>query len=139
MQVCIARKPMSYGIEALALLPTSSDGGAGVEASLLATYRTDRLRVHLNAAGFYDARPADAKSGWKGGVLGEVVFGRVRPGIELFAKQVFGEDTQVLAGVGAIVGVTQQLDVRVGMHAGVTDAAPDVVASLWIAGKVPVQ
>jgi len=52
---------------------------------------------------------------------------------------VIDEKVQVLAGLGAIVGLTQSLEVRAGVHIGVTDAAPDVVASLWIGGKVAVR
>lgn len=70
---------VSLGIELLAPLPISRKGGAGAEASLLATYRKERVRVHVNAAGFHDARPEAAETGWKGGAIGEVGIGRSAP------------------------------------------------------------
>lgn len=93
----------------------------------------------MNAAGFYDTRGIGSAYGAKGGVLGEVTLGRFRPGVELFAKHVIVDDTQLLSGVGAIVAVTSQLDVRADVHVGLTSAADDVIASLWIADKLAVR
>jgi len=99
---------LSLGVETLALLPVSRDGGAGVESLLLATWRERALRVHVNAGGFYDDRPADAESGWKVGAIVEMRLDRVRPGVEVFAKQEGGEPAQVLLGPGVIVDYDAQ-------------------------------
>jgi hypothetical protein len=127
---------LSLGIEALALLPVSNAGGAGVESQLLATHRWDLLQLHLNLGGFYDARPAPVEKGWRGSVLAETKLGRFRPGAELFAKHVASEAVAVQAGLGVIVSVGP-IDLRTAAHFGVTDAAPDFRSSLWIAGKLP--
>jgi hypothetical protein len=126
---------LSLGIEALALLPVSSAGGAGVESQLLATQRWDSFQLHLNLGGFYDARPAPIEKGWRGGLLGEAKLGRFRPGAELFAKQVTWEAVVAQAGLGLIVSLGP-IDLRSGVHVGLTQAAPDFVTSLWIAGKL---
>jgi hypothetical protein len=127
---------LSLGIEALALLPVSSEGGAGVESQLLATQRWKPAQVHLNAGGFYDARPNPIEKGWRGGVLGELDIDPFRPGVEFFARQVLTAPVAVQAGAGIIVELGP-IDLRTGAHAGLTEAAPDFVASFWIAGKLP--
>ena len=127
---------LSLGIEALALLPASSAGGAGVESQLLATQRFDSFLVHFNVGGFYDARPEPVEKGWRSSLLAEAKVGRFRPGAELFAKQTIEEPVVVQAGLGVIVRVGP-LDLRTGVHLGLTAAAPDLVTSLWIAGKLP--
>jgi hypothetical protein len=127
---------LSLGIEVLALLPVSSEGGAGVESSLLATQRWQAFRLHLNAGGFYDARPAPTEKGWKAGALGELEVGRFRPGLELFMKHVIAEPVAVQAGAGVIVSFGR-LDLRAGTHVGLTEAAPEITASLWIGGTLP--
>lgn len=128
---------LSLGIELLALLPISTAGGTGVEASLLATHRAgERLRTHLNLSSFYDARPSPSERGWKAGLLSELRLGRFRPGIEVFAKQVRGEPVQILAGPGLIVKFGP-VDVRSGIHFGLTPQATDVAASLWVASALP--
>jgi hypothetical protein len=128
---------LSFGIETLALLPVSSAGGAGVEISLLATHRVGELVLtHLNLSGFHDARPSPAESGWKAGLLGELRLGRFRPGVEIFARQVRGEPAQVLAGPGVILKLGP-IDLRSGIHFGLTPRASDVAASLWVASALP--
>ena len=127
---------LSAGIEVLALLPVSSEGGAGVESQLLATQRLMPFKLHLNAGGFYDARPTPFEKGFRAGLLGELDGERFRPGLELFAKQVLSEPVAVQGGVGIIVKLGP-VDLRAGAHLGLTEAAPDVVASFWIAGKLP--
>ena|ERR1700693_4153304 len=130
---------LSVGIEALALLPISSAGGAGVETSLLATWRAgELLRTHLNLTGFYDARATPAESGWKAGLVNELRLGRFRPGIEIFAEQVRGEAVQVVAGPGIIVKLGP-IDVRSGIHFGLTPRATDLAVSFWIAGAFPLD
>jgi hypothetical protein len=127
---------VNVGVEILGLLPISSDGGAGIEATLVATWRRERFRAHVNAAGFHDARPDPEESGWKGGAIGEIALGPIRPGVEIFAKQVIDEDVQGLVGVGTIVKLGP-IDVRLGGHVGVTEAAPDFVGSVWVSGALP--
>jgi hypothetical protein len=127
----------SLGVEVLALLPVSGDGGAGIESSLLATIRGGELvRVHVNVAGFYDARPPSAEWGWKGGAIGELRLGVFRPGIEIFAKRIVEEPAQLLAGPGLIVELGP-VDVRSGVHVGLTDEAADLTTSLWVTGALP--
>lgn len=127
----------SLGVEVLALLPVSAEGGAGVESSLLATYRVgDLFRTHVNVAAFYDARSSPAAWGWKAGAIGEFRLGRFRPGIEFFAKREFGEPVQLLAGPGLIVKLGP-VDIRSGVHFGLTPEAADVTASLWVTGALP--
>ena len=127
---------LSLGAEALVLLPISSEGGAGVESQLLATERWEPVKVHLNAGGFYDARANPLEKGWRAGLLSEVEVGRFRPGVELFAKQVLSDAVAIQGGAGVIVTLGP-MDLRTGAHAGLTEAAPDFVASFWIAGKLP--
>ena len=125
--------PWHVGIETLALLPVSPDhSGVGVESQLVGTLRRAPLRLHLNAGGFYDPRPADAEQGWRASLLAEVEKGRARPGVELFAKQVHGESIRAQAGVGVILDVGP-FDVRSALHLGLTSAAPNLAASVWIA------
>lgn len=129
----------SVGVEALALLPTSSAGGAGTEVQIVATQRLDRFLLHANGGGFYDTRPTmETEKGWRASLLGEVKLGRLRPGAELFAKQTDGGPVQPLGGAGVIVSLGP-VDLRTGVHVGLTAAAPDVVASLWIASKLPLR
>ena len=131
------RSTWSVGVETLALLPVSSrHDGAGVESQLLVTYDADPFQLHLNAGGFYDARPSDNERGWRASVLAELDWGRFRPGIELFAKEVHGEHTIVQAGPGILVDVGP-FDVRSAVHLGLTSEAPDFVASLWVSWKWP--
>jgi hypothetical protein len=125
------RARFSFGTELLALLPISSEGGAGTQALLLATYREAPVRVHLNGGGFYDARPVDEELGWRASLLGELELGRARPGLELFTARVNDEPVQIAAGAGAIVDLGI-FDVRAGVHFGITEAAEDLRTSLWI-------
>jgi hypothetical protein len=127
---------LSLGIETLALLPVRPDDeGAGVEAQLLATYWGEGTRVHVNAGGFDDPRGAVDERGWRASVLTELPRGSWRPGVELAAKQVDGENADVRAGLGVIVDLGG-VDLRAGAHAGLTDAAPDAVVSFWVATKL---
>lgn len=126
---------LSLGIETLVLLPVTSEGGAGIESQLLATQRWDSFRLHANFGGFYDVRPEPVEKGWRGSLLGELELGRFRPGLELFGKQVVSEAVAVQAGAG-IIGKLGPIDVRTAVHVGLTEAAPDFRASLWIASKL---
>lgn len=126
----------SFGAESLALLPVSSVGGAGIEGTLLATYHEHNFFFHLNAGGFTDNRHDEAESGWKVGALAEAVWGRFRPGLELFAKQVEFQPVQVLVTPGVIVDFGH-FDLSIGVRLGVTDAAPDYGGNFWISFKAP--
>ena len=130
----------SFGIETLALLPVrEGDSGVGVESQLVATWHRPgaRLRLHVNAGGFHDPRGADTDNGWRASALTELMgYRSYRPGIELFAKQVSGDDADVRLGVGVIKNVAQ-FEIRSAVHAGLTDEAPDVVFSLWFSMKIP--
>jgi hypothetical protein len=129
----------SLGVEALALLPVRpGDQGVGMEAQLVATSWNESVRVHMNAGGFHDPRGATDESGWRASVLSELPRDGWRPGFELAAKQVDGEDADVRAGLGAIVDLGG-LDLRAGAHVGLTDTAPDAAASLWISTKLAVR
>jgi hypothetical protein len=131
------RSPISLGIETLVLLPVASgQNGSGVESQLLATFRRKGFLLHLNAGGFYDARPSENEEGWRGSALAEIRKGRFRPGLELFAKQVHSESVQVQAGAG-LIAFLGPIDVRTGVHGGLTSEAPDFTASLWMTWKWP--
>jgi len=130
---------VSFGIETLALMPVRrDDSGVGVESQLVATLWRDEFRVHVNAGGFHDDRPSQSESGWRASTLVEFPRGRVRPGLEIFAKQANGEEVDMRLGGGVIVGLGR-FDVRSGLHLGLTDAAPDVVFNLWIATKLSLR
>lgn len=130
----------SFGIETLALLPVrEGDSGTGVESQLVATWHRpgERLRVHVNAGGFHDPRGSDTENGWRASVLAELMGdSSLRPGIELFAKQISGENADVRLGVGVIKDLGQ-FEIRSALHAGLTDQAPDVAFNLWFSLKIP--
>ena len=129
------RGSWSFGLETLALLPVSSKhSGSGVESQLLATFRRKDFRIHINAGGFYDARPSETEHGWRASTLSELQTGRFRPGLEVFTKKVHSEPVQVQLGAGVIAQLGP-IDVRTGVHAGLTSQAPDFVASLWVTWK----
>ena len=129
---------VSAGMEVLALLPSGGQDGMGVEAQAVATWRNDTFQVHFNAGGFYDGRFEEPEKGWRAGTLVECCMDGCKPGIELFGKQVSGEDVQLSAGAGVIIPVGC-LQLRIGARAGITDSAPDFDASLWVAGKIPLK
>lgn len=129
---------LSLGIEALALLPVSSEGGAGTEIQLIATQRWAPIFLHINGGGFYDSRPGTTEKGWRASLLTEAQLGRWRPGVELFAKQVNEGAVEPLAGAGVIVRLGP-IDLRAGVHVGIADAATDLMANFWIASKLPLR
>jgi hypothetical protein len=128
-------RTLSFGIEALILLPINENGGIGTETQALMTARLGPTLFHLNAGGVYDARPTEAEKGWRASALAEAPLDGWRPGAELFARRFDSGDLEALAGAGAIVGLGP-VDVRLGAHVGITEAAPDLVLNLWIASKV---
>jgi hypothetical protein len=127
------------GIEVLALLPVEGSG-AGVSAALLGTLRADRMRFHLNLGGVRDARPEVTEDLVTASGLAELTLGRFRPGVELATVRLLGDaaETRATAGAGVIVALGP-IDVRTGVHAGLTEAAADVAASLWITTAIPVR
>ena len=123
------------GVETLALLPVNSTlSGGGIESQFLATFQQERWQIHMNAGGFYDPRSVQAEKGWRASILAEFPRERFRPGIELFAKDARSKSTRVQAGVG-IIAEFERFEVRTGIHFGLSDAAPDVEASVWFAWK----
>jgi hypothetical protein len=129
----------SVGIETLILLPVAPEtDDAGVESQLVATVRAGDFLLHLNGGGFYDPRPAQSESGWRSSLLGDLQVGRLRPGFEVFSKQVEEAPVQVSAGPGLIAD-TGPVELRVGVEAGITDEAPDLRFNLWIARKFPLR
>jgi len=129
---------LAFGAEVLTLLPRSGESDYGVEATLLMTVREASLLTHANLGAIEDRRPSEHESGWKGGVLLEWLQAQWRPGVELFAKQLNSEPEQASAGIGAIFPF-DSLDVRIGVRAGLTNAAPDLTASIWISGNFPLS
>ncbi len=128
---------VSIGVEALALLPVRpGDDGAGVEAQLLGTYWAEAFRVHVNAGGFHDPRGTAAENGWRASMLVEFPRDGFRPGVELFAKEVSGEATDVRLGAGVLHDVGL-FEIRTGLHAGLTSKAPDISFNLWLSTKLP--
>jgi hypothetical protein len=126
------------GVETLALLPVQSDqSGAGVESQLLRTLQHERWRLHMNAGGFYDPRGRDTERGWRASMLAEFPRGRLRPGVELFVKDARGAATRTQLGAGLIADL-ERVEIRAGLHAGLSDAAPDLEASFWLSWKWPV-
>lgn len=131
-------RSVNLGLEALALLPVSDQSGTGAEVSFLATRRVDPFRVHFNAAAFYDPRGSSIERGWKVGIIGEREKGRCRAGMEIFANRIRGEKLQALAGPGIILKAGR-VDIRSGVHLGLTRESPDVIVSLWITSSLPVR
>ncbi|MGH7860034.1 MAG: hypothetical protein ACREQY_22125, partial [Candidatus Binatia bacterium] len=129
---------LSAGVETLALLPNAEGNEPGIESLLLLTGRYDRLRVHVNAGGFYDPRPEDTESGWKAGSILEIRFDRFRPGLEVFAKDSNAGDAQVIAGPGLIFDAGA-FDARAGIHFGLNRSAVDSSSSFWLTTAVPLR
>jgi hypothetical protein len=128
---------MSVGVETMALLPVRpSSEGIGVESLLAATVRSGAYRLHLNAGGFHDPRNSPAQSGWRASALAEVDIGRDRFGLEMFGRDSNrgGADLRIGAGVIRNLG---RFDLRTAVHVGLSDAAPDVVTTLWLTTTFP--
>jgi hypothetical protein len=122
----------SVGIETLLLFPVPDAHGTGVESQLVFTYRDDArgLRLHLNGGGFYDGRPEPSEKAWRASALAELKRGRYRPGLEIFSRKVGAGPVEVLLGPGVIIDIGR-IDVRLGLHFGITAAAADVVLDAW--------
>lgn len=126
---------LGAGTEVLVLLPVSDAGGVGLEAQALLSYRPPPLRLHLNGGGFADGRTEPSERGWRGSLLAEVDLGSARPGVELFGKQVSGDAVRLLAGLGTIADLGA-VDLRLGVHAGLTEASPELVGSIWVSTEI---
>lgn len=131
-----ARGPVTAGAEVLALLPVDARGGAGVEGTLLCSWWHGPTRVHLNAGGAWDARPAKPEPEWGGSVLAEQAAGPVRVGAELRSRWQGDAAPAAQLGLGVIASLGP-VDARLGGHLGLTRTAPAVAASLWVTTAVP--
>lgn len=121
------------GVETLVLLPVQSEqAGAGLESQFIATLARESWQVHFNAGRFYDPRGSETERGWRASILAEFPRGRLRPGAELFAKSTRSGERRVQAGVGVIAQL-ERMQVRSGLHFGLSDEAPDIEVSLWLA------
>jgi hypothetical protein len=121
-----------WGVETLALLRVNSEqSGLGVESQVLATWNRAPLLVHFNFGGIYDSRPESIERGWRASVLAEVEYTMGRAGLEIFARELRHEPTEVQLGAGWIVPMGP-VDLRIGLHGGLTRSAPDFTASLWL-------
>ena len=128
---------VSVGVETLALLPVRpGDSGLGLESQLVVTFWSDEARVHINAGGLTDARVSPSEDGWRASILAEFLHDQYRPGVELFAKQVEGNQPDVRLGAGLIYDFGQ-FDIRTGIHAGLTENAPKLSFNLWVATEFP--
>jgi hypothetical protein len=126
----------SFGVEALALLPVQPGAqGLGTETQFVATYKQSNLRVHLNGGGLYDPRGGTSETGWRTSGLVEMVSGPRRVGFELFAKDTNKKSADIRAGMGVIYNAGP-FDVRFGVHAGLTSAAPRVTVNLWFSRDI---
>jgi hypothetical protein len=130
----------SVGVETLLLLPVPDAGGVGVESQLVVTWRDDvrGLRLHVNGGGFADGRTEPTEKGWRGSALAELERGRYRPGFEVFLRRIGSAPVEVLVGPGIVIGVGRRMDLRFGLHFGVTAAAPDLVLDAWASTEIGV-
>ena len=128
---------LSIGVETLALLPVRpGDQGLGLESQLVVTFWSDEMRVHVNAGGVTDARVSPSEDGWRASILVEFLHDQYRPGVELFAKQIEGDQADIRLGAGLIYDLGR-FDFRTGIHAGLTEKAPKLSFNFWIATEFP--
>jgi len=124
----------NIGTETVLMLPVSPhQSGVGFESHVLATIERPPFRVHLDVGGFYDPRLAAIARGWRAGMVGERKHGQLRTGLELYVRKAADEHLQVQAGLG-FVAPAGPVKLRAGMHVGLTSAAPDLAASIWVTG-----
>ena len=123
------------GVETLALLPVQDgQSGGGIESQLLVSFVDERRQLHVNIGGFYDSRAGETERGWRASVLAEFPRDGFEPGVELFIKDVDGEEARIQAGLGFIKPL-RFLELRTSLHVGLSDAAPDIEANLWLAWR----
>lgn len=125
------------GVETLAQLPVRPGaGGVGIETLFVTTLRGESSRLHLNVGGFHDPRHGPAQSGWRASALAEFPRGDTRYGLELFGKDSGRSAPDLRAGAGLIRKIGR-FDVRTAVHLGLSRAAPDASASLWLTTTFP--
>jgi hypothetical protein len=125
-------RELGIGTEALVLLPVRPrDRGAGTETQVLATLKGEKALLHVNVGGLYDPRGPITAWGWRASGLVELRTDKYRIGFEVFAKDTTLHSTDVRIGTGIIYDAGA-FDVRLGAHAGLTSAAPDVTINLWV-------
>jgi hypothetical protein len=123
------------GIETLTLLPVQpGQSGVGVESQFLASFSDEGWQLHLNIGGFYDPRGRDTERGFRASLLAEFPRDDFEPGVELFVKDPHEEAARVQAGFG-LIKQFRFFQLRTGVHAGLSDSAPDLEASLWLAWR----
>ena len=129
----------SFGIETLSLLPVRpGDNGIGVESQLLFTWRIAGLHVHFNGGGFHDPRGPATVDGWRSGLLVEKRRGSARDGIELFARQKRHQKTDLRLGYG-LIRQLGHIQIRSGIHVGLSQQAPDVIINFWLSREFPLR
>lgn len=122
----------SMGVEMLTLLPVrTGDSGPGIESQLLMTWRRGGNRLNFNVGGFHDPRGAATVDGWRASLLAEQRLDGFRHGVEVFARQKRGLQTDARLGYGFVQSFGS-FDVRSGVHLGLTRQAPDVVFNFWV-------
>lgn len=120
------------GVETLVLLPVHSElTGTGIETQFLRTWEEERWRIHANIGAFYDPRGEETERGWRGSLLAEFPGERIRPGVELFVRDPHSGGRRVQLGVGMILPL-ERVEIRSGLHVGLSEAAPDLEATLWL-------
>ncbi len=123
---------LSIGTEGLVLLPVRPmDHGAGTETQIVATFKSEKALLHVNAGGVYDPRGPFTESGWRASGLVEIPINKYKVGFEVFAKDTNLHLADVRVGAGIIYDMGA-FDVRFGAHAGLTPGAPDMAINLWI-------
>jgi hypothetical protein len=129
------RGAVKIGVETLALLPVHSEqSGAGVESQFLLTLEREQWTLHGNAGLFHDPRSEGTERGWRASVLAEFPRDKLRPGVELFVRDSDVREAEIQAGVGLIASL-ERMEIRTGLHVGLTDAAPDLEARVWLSWK----
>ncbi|HSG63448.1 MAG TPA: hypothetical protein VLD39_00540 [Gammaproteobacteria bacterium] len=123
------------GVETLALLPVrDGQSGSGIESQLLVSFVDEHRQLHINVGGFYDSRSRETERGWRASVFVEFPRDGFEPGVELFVKDADGEEARIQAGLG-LIKPFRFLELRTSVHIGLSDAAPDVEADLWLAWR----
>jgi hypothetical protein len=131
------RGAVNIGVETLVLLPVHSDqSGAGIESQFLMTVEREQWTLHGNGGLFHDPRSDETERGWRASVLAEFPRDKLRPGVELFARNSNAGETEIQAGAGFIASL-ERVEIRTGLHIGLNDAAPDLEANLWLSWKWP--
>jgi len=119
------------------LLPVQpNQSGIGIESQFLTTLQKQTWQLHANVGAFRDSRLSSVEDGWRASLLAEFRGDRVIPGVELFVKDVLGDENsaRIQLGAGIITGF-DLFEIRSGIHFGLNDSAPDLEVSIWFAWK----